>query len=54
MQTANIVCWEEEGGWIGYLREYPDYWTQGETLDDLEAHLEDLFQDLSAIWEIPR
>ncbi len=47
MQRVNIVYWEEEGGWLGYLQEYPDYWTQGESLDDLKEHLKDLYQDLS-------
>jgi len=46
VQTVNIIYWEEQGGWIGYLQEYPDYWTQGETLDDLKAHLNDLQQEL--------
>ena len=35
MQTVKFVYWEEDGAWIGYLQDYPDYWTQGETLDDL-------------------
>jgi len=52
MQRVNIIYWEEEGDWIGYLQEYPDYWTQGETLDDLKAHLQDLYKDLTS-GEIP-
>ncbi len=47
MQTAKIVYWEEEGTWIGYLEEFPDYWTQGDTLEDLESHLCDLYTDLT-------
>ena len=42
-----IVYWEEDGGWLGYLAAYPDYWTQGETLADLKAHLVDLFYDIA-------
>lgn len=52
MQTVKIIYWEEDGGWIGYLEEYPDYWTQGETLDDLREHLKDLHADLTS-GEIP-
>ena len=52
MQSIKIVYWEEDGDWLGYLLEYPDYWTQGETLEDLEEHLKDLYQDF-AIGEIP-
>ena len=28
MQTIKIVVWDEDGGWLGYLQDYPDYWTQ--------------------------
>lgn len=47
MQTIKIVVWEEEGAWLGYLQDYPDYWTQGETLDDLKEHLKDLYADVT-------
>jgi hypothetical protein len=47
-QSAKIVYWEEDGAWLGYFQEYPDYWTQGETLDDLREHLKDLYRDLSS------
>lgn len=39
MQMVKIVYWEDAGIWIGYLQEYPDCWTQGETLNDLTEHL---------------
>jgi predicted RNase H-like HicB family nuclease len=52
MPTVKIMVWEEDGAWLGYLQEYPDYWTQGETLDDLKDHLKGLYQDLTA-GEIP-
>ncbi len=47
MQTVNIIYWKDEGGWVGYLQEYPDYWTQGETFEDLKEHLKDLYKDIS-------
>ena len=34
--------------WLGYLDEYPDYMTQGTSLDDLKEHLLDLFKELSS------
>ena len=46
-QSVKIVYWEDDGGWIGYLDEYPDYWTQGDTLEGLRAHLKDLYRDLT-------
>jgi hypothetical protein len=48
MQTIKFVRWEENGFWIGYLLDYPDYWTQGKTLDDLQNHLRDLYHDLTS------
>jgi hypothetical protein len=48
MHTVKIVVWQEDKDWIGYLQDYPDYWTQGGTLDELKEHLKDLHADLSA------
>jgi predicted RNase H-like HicB family nuclease len=48
MQAIKIVVWQEEDAWVGYLQDYPDYWTQGVSLDDLKEHLKDLYADLSA------
>jgi predicted RNase H-like HicB family nuclease len=47
MQTVRFIHWQEDDAWIGYLEDYPDYWTQGLSLDDLKEHLKDLYQDLS-------
>jgi hypothetical protein len=48
MQAVKFVHWEEDGAWLGYLQDYPDYWTQGETLEDLKERLKDLYRDLSS------
>lgn len=46
MQTVKFVYWEEDDAWVGYLQDYPDYWTQGEALNDLKDHLcHDLYRD---------
>ena len=47
MQTVKYIYWQEEDAWLGYLEEFPDYWTQGGTLDDLMDHLKDLHHDLT-------
>jgi hypothetical protein len=52
MQVVKIVYWQEEEAWIGYLQDYPDYWTQGESLEDLKEHLRDLHRDIAS-GEIP-
>ena len=48
MQTAKFVHWQEDDKSFGYFVEYPDYWTQGESLDDLKEHLVDLYHDLTS------
>ncbi|MFW6292341.1 MAG: type II toxin-antitoxin system HicB family antitoxin [Spirochaetota bacterium] len=45
--TVRYIYWQEGDHWLGYLEEHPVYWTQGETLEDLRAHLRDLYEDLS-------
>jgi predicted RNase H-like HicB family nuclease len=52
MQTVKIAYWQEDEAWIGYLQDYPDYWTQGGSLEDLKEHLRDLYQDVTS-GEIP-
>jgi len=56
MKTMPYVYWQHEDAWIGYLQEFPDYWTQGESRDELEENLKDLWQDLAsgAIPEVRR
>ena len=45
--TVRYTSLQESVQWLGYLEQYPDYWTQGETLEDLNAHLRELHEDLS-------
>ena len=52
MEVVKIVIWQEGDSWLGYLQEFPDYWTQGESLDDLKDHLRELRTDLCS-GEIP-
>jgi len=28
MRTVKFIHWQEEYTWIGYLQDYPDYWTR--------------------------
>ena len=37
--------WQEKDGWfLGYLNDYPDHWTQGKTIAELEEMLADLYE----------
>ena len=52
MKTARYVHWQDGEMWLGYLEEFPDYLTQGESLAELEDNLRDLYLDLTS-GEIP-
>ncbi|MBI3824347.1 MAG: type II toxin-antitoxin system HicB family antitoxin [Planctomycetes bacterium] len=51
-QTVRIVVWEEDGAWLGYHEDYPDYWTQGKTKAELKKNLKELYLDITS-GEIP-
>jgi predicted RNase H-like HicB family nuclease len=45
VRKAAFTYWlAEDGKYLGYLNEFPDHWTQGDNLEDLKAHLADLFE----------
>ena len=46
MNTARYVHWQDHGMWLGYFEDFPDYLTQGETLEELQGNLRDLYEDL--------
>ena len=48
MASIGFTYWQDEEMWLGYLDEYPDYMTQGTSLDDLKEHLLDLYNDLTS------
>lgn len=52
MEHMKYVYWQDEKEWLGYFVEYPDYMTQGHSLDELKTHLADLYADLTG-GEIP-
>ena len=48
MTGLRYIYWQDRGFWLGYLEEFPDYPTQGVSLDDLREHLRSLYQDLTS------
>lgn len=52
MKTARYIHWQDGAMWLGYFEEFPDYLTQGETAEELEGKLRDLYRDLTS-GEIP-
>jgi predicted RNase H-like HicB family nuclease len=53
MEKKKFVYYQEEDMWIGWLEEFPDYRTQGETLEELEENLKDIYEELTS-GKIPR
>ena len=45
---TRYIYWQDDDMWIGYLEEFPDYWTQGETLEELKENLRDIHYELSS------
>jgi hypothetical protein len=48
MKSRGFTFWQDGNAWLGYLEEFPDYLTQGESLEDLKAHLLSLHEDLAS------
>lgn len=52
MKKEKFIYWQDEDMLIGYLEEYPDYWTQGKTTGELKENLKDIYLDLTNISSI--
>jgi len=48
MKSIRYVHWQDADMWLGYLEEYPDYLTQGESIQELEENLRDIYTDLTS------
>ena len=48
MKAIKYIYWQDEDIWLGYLEKYPDYWTQGETIEELEENLRDIYRKLTS------
>jgi hypothetical protein len=48
METKRFFYYEEDGLFVGWLEEYPDYRTQGESLGELEENLREVYSELSS------
>ncbi len=48
METKKFLYYQDEDMFIGWLEEFPDYKTQGETLDELKENLKDIYEDMTS------
>ncbi len=42
-----FTYWQDDDVWLGYLDEFPDYMTQGESLEELKENLRDVYKELT-------
>jgi len=48
METLKFVYYQEDDFWVGWLEDYPDYRSQGKTLDELKQNLIEIHKDLNS------
>ena len=48
MKTTKYVYWEESGLWLGSIEEFSDHLSQGAALEELQANLKDIYEDITA------
>lgn len=46
MERLKITYWQDENYWLGYANDYPEYVTQGSTLEELIENIKDIHQDI--------
>ena len=48
MDSKKFIYWKDENMWLGYLQEYPDYRTEGGTLEELKENLKDIYHEITS------
>jgi predicted RNase H-like HicB family nuclease len=48
MEKLKYIYWQDDGMWLGYLEEYPDYMTQGESIEELQDNLKDIYKEITS------
>jgi len=48
MNSIRYTYWQDGDMWLGYLEDFPDYMTQGQTLEELQDNLKDIYQDVTS------
>jgi predicted RNase H-like HicB family nuclease len=47
MEILKFIYYQENNIWVGWLKDYTDYRSQGKTLDELKENLKDIYEDIS-------
>ena len=48
METKKFIYFQDDNMFIGWLEEFPDYKTQGESLNELQENLKDIYEELAS------
>jgi predicted RNase H-like HicB family nuclease len=46
--TQKFTYWKDGKYWLGYLNIYPDYMSQGSSLQELKDNLKDIYNGLTS------
>ncbi len=47
MNKFKVTYWQDGNYWLGYINDYPEYVTEGLTLEELIDNLKDIYYDIS-------
>ncbi len=48
MEKIKMMYWQDGEFWIGYIVGYPDYVSQGMSLEELKENLKEIYFDLGS------
>jgi predicted RNase H-like HicB family nuclease len=48
IETKKFIFYQEDDMFIGWLEEFPDYRTQGESRTELKENLQDIYTELTS------
>jgi len=47
MEKLNFTYYQENNMLVGWLEDYPDYRSQGKTLEELKQNLKEIYEDIT-------
>lgn len=53
MATLTLEYWQDEGWYVGHLREVPGCFSQGETMEELERNIAEVYKLLQKDADLP-
>ena len=48
MKKVKLIYWRDGKYWLGHLQDYPEYMSQGLSLDELQENLRDILNDINS------